>query len=121
MSKDIPVDEPIESYFCANIDVSNHNLIHVDSDGEHIRIGGFSDDCDTVETFSVGQAYTTDQLPENQMSSSDKPEMVGDDLYAIALSDGRLIEFKRAYECTAVVQIDTDDGSIDEVLKGIRR
>lgn len=66
--------------------------------------------------FDAGHTYTREQLPENEMDPVGRPEWVSDDTIAV-LSDGTMLEFRRAYECTAVYEI-TDDGDVGEVYSG---
>jgi len=73
---------------------------------------------DTVDEFEVGETYSLEELPENVMNNNGKLEMVGDNLYALALPDGRMVEFEMAVDCTCVWQLDTETGELDEVLKG---
>lgn len=70
----------------------------------------------TKMKFEVGERYNPDELPENEMNNSGNVEWVGADLFALKLSDGRMVEFKMALECTAVYEM--DDGDIGEVIDG---
>jgi hypothetical protein len=58
--------------------------------------------------FEIGEMYRTDELPENVMNKSGKLEWVSDNVLALALDDGRLIEFEMAVECTTIAEIDSD-------------
>jgi hypothetical protein len=75
----------------------------------------------TVNEFEVGETYSLDELPENVMNHSGDLEYLSDNLYGIALPDGRQIEFEMAVECTCVWQLDKETGELDEVLKGEKR
>ena len=68
-----------------------------------------------MRDIDVGERYSLEQLPENDMNNSGKVEWVGDDILALAVN-GKLYEFKMAVECTSISRID-NDGEI-EVLDG---
>jgi len=67
-------------------------------------------------SFSAGELVMYEELPENAMSSSGKPENVGYDLFAV-INDGVCIEMKMAYEVTAVYEHSADE-PVGTVLSG---
>jgi hypothetical protein len=74
----------------------------------------------TDPDFQAGERYLPDELPENQMDPNGKVELVGEDLFALALEDGTMVEFRQALEVTAVYEIN-ENGEIGEVHSGERR
>jgi hypothetical protein len=66
--------------------------------------------------FTVGDHYDPEELPDNEMNQSGKVENVGTDLFALALPDGRMVEFKLALKCTAVYKM--EDGEITDIIEG---
>ena len=76
---------------------------------------------ETVTEFDVGETYSLDELPENVINGNGKLEWLDDNLLALALPDGRQIEFEMAVECTCVWQLDQETGEIEDVLKGEKR
>lgn len=73
---------------------------------------------ETIQEFDVGEMYSLDELPDNVMNNSGDLEYLGNNLYGLALPDGRHIEFEMAVECTCVWQLDRETGEVAEVLKG---
>jgi len=71
------------------------------------------------QEINAGEKYSLDELPGNQMNNSGKLEWVDDDLLALA-ANGKLYEFEMAVECTCVLDVDEDDGSVT-VLEGERQ
>jgi len=67
-------------------------------------------------SFSAGELVTGEELPENAMDPSGKPEWVGDDLIAV-VNDGVCIEMEIAYEVTAVYEHSADE-PVGTVLSG---
>lgn len=71
----------------------------------------------TDETgFEAGELYRLDELPENQMDPDGRVEWVGDDLLAVKVENGPMLEFRMAVECTAVYEMDGPE--IDRVISG---
>ena len=52
----------------------------------------------------LGETYSLDELPENEMNQSGNIEWVSDDTLAL-ISDGTAYEFKMAAECTLIGEI----------------
>lgn len=67
--------------------------------------------------FDAGRLYAREQLPENEMDVEGRPEWVGENCIAV-MNDGTMLEFERAYKCTAVYAIREEDGSVGEVYSG---
>lgn len=79
-----------------------------------------ADDIEPRE-FEAGQFVQTDDLPDNEMLNSGKPDWVGDDLIVV-YSDGVQIEMRMAYEISAVYELDEDaDQMIGTVHSGTPR
>jgi hypothetical protein len=61
------------------------------------------------DTIEVGEIYSLDELPDNEMHNSGKVEMVGDGKLALE-HNGKMYEFQIAAECTAVTKY--EDGEV---------
>lgn len=73
-----------------------------------------------ADEFEAGMLCTSEQLPENDMDPEGRPEWVDDGLLAV-LSNGTMLEFQHAYECTAVYEIREEDGTVGEIISGTPR
>lgn len=66
--------------------------------------------------FEAGELVTADDLPENEILNSGKPEGIDYNLIVV-MNDNICIEMKQAFEVTAVYE-STADEPVGEVLSG---
>lgn len=69
--------------------------------------------------LNAGALYEFEELPQNVMNRTGKPEYWNEDTFILEDDDGYLYELEMAFKCTFVGRVEEEDGPIIE-LEGER-